>query len=453
MVASIKARAHLDFDRLHSLDREDKVLVIDRVNGRWVMLPISVKCLLPLLCAPANSISDQRLEARVEELARLLAERGIGIAPPLEHKSLNTVILKLTKVCNLACSYCYDFEPDDRILHQQTKIILDVIRQAIDMSTGVTNFILHGGEPMLVWNMIEQLVTFGESYGQEEGVDVRFIGQTNLTQLDQRKVNFSMLHGIRWGVSLDGNGNLNDKFRVFHNGAGSYEAIRQKIAMFPEFIQRSNALSTITASNQSHLLEIACHMQSLGFAGWDWTLFQPIGRGRQETHFEYDVDALIHAWDELFDAILQGQFIGFAVEPILKYLNNFIDGPVANMCMRSQCGASRDLLSVSFDGTIEACDCIDPCGDLAHLGHMENGGLTVAYSSEKADFIRSRNVEMLQCGSCLWQAVCGGTCLARAGGIYEICQNECKLSLHAFDRISSSIAASDSLLRYKLSCS
>ena len=40
-----------------------------------------------------------------------LKEQGIGYAqwrPP--HDPLNTVILKLTNACNLACTYCYDHE-------------------------------------------------------------------------------------------------------------------------------------------------------------------------------------------------------------------------------------------------------------------------------------------------------------------------------------------------------
>ncbi|MEM9001687.1 MAG: radical SAM protein [Bacteroidota bacterium] len=442
----------LDLGRVHYLERGNKELIIDRINGRWVMLPHGASVLLPLINLPQGSVSNLDLQDRVNQLTQILTNRGIGSANAVEHNSLNTVILKLTKACNLGCTYCYDFEHEDKARHQQINITLDAIRQAIDMADGRVNFILHGGEPMLVWDMIRTLVTSGYAYAMAKNVEVYFIGQTNLTRLTREIVDFSFKNDIRWGVSIDGPPGINNRFRVRHNGTGSHDLMMEAIHRYPEFVRRSNAMSTITLANHDRLLEVAKYIQKLGFSGWDWTLFQAIGRGRDIDRFDYDIDVLIRSWDDLFAAVVDGNFDGFPIEPILKYLRNFLDGPVNNMCMRSKCGAARDLLSVSFDGTIEACDCIDPCSSMAHIGNMKDGGLTQAYASSKADLIRSRNVEKLQCGSCLWQAVCGGTCMARAGGIEKISKDECQMSMHVFDRISSSIAQSDALIRYRKSC-
>jgi uncharacterized protein len=443
----------IHLSRIHCLERGDKVLVMDRLNGRWLMLSAAYRPILPLLGTDRNKIYHAKLKDQVEQLENLLVSRGIGHAEPHRSNGLNTVILKLTKACNLACSYCYDFEPEDRARHMEYNMALAAICQAIDICKGKINFILHGGEPMLVWPMIETLVLEGQAYGREKGIEICFTGQTNLTRLNAHIVSFSLLHGIHWGISFDGPRELHDRFRVKHNGKeGSYDTILTAVTDYPHFVKRCNALSTITSSNQQYLIDIALHVRELGFAGWDWSLFQAIGRGRNSVPFDCDSELLIAAWDKLFDAVERGVFTGFPVKPILKYLDNFMDGPVDNMCMRSQCGAGRDLLSVSYDGTIEACDCIDPCSPLAHIGHMRSGGLLQARNSSKAETIRSRDVETLQCGSCIWQAVCGGSCMARAGGVDKISEQECLLSLHAFDRISNSIAATDALIQYKQSC-
>lgn len=442
----------IEVERIHYLKRSDKILVIDRITGRWVMFPQEIEAILPLVGIDTQLISEPKIAKNVFDLTKILQEKGIGIAAPPVNETLNTVILKLTKACNLACTYCYDFEQEDKARHMDKKVALDTIYQAIDLSKGKINFILHGGEPMLVWDLIEELVIAAHNYAATKDITVHFIGQTNLTKIDEKKIQFSNKHDIRWGVSFDGMAKLNDKYRIKHNGQGSYDTMIEMIKKFPKFIQHTNALSTITSANQNSLLEIAKHTQELGFAGWDWTLFQAIGRGRNGSEFDIQIDLLLQSWDKLFDEILRGKFTGFAVNPVLKYLNNFIDGPVSNMCMRSKCGAGRDLLSVAFDGTIEACDCIDPCGPLSNLGNMKTDGLSAAKNSTKADHIRSREIETLQCGSCMWQAVCGGTCMARAGGIEEISEHECLLSMHIFDRISSSIASSDILIQYKNSC-
>ncbi|WP_340202419.1 radical SAM/SPASM domain-containing protein [Ascidiimonas sp. W6] len=442
----------IDLDRIHHLERGSKELIIDRINGKWVMLPKGVSALLPVLSMNPDTLSNQRLKDSSRQLSDILLKQGIGSTMPLQHETLNTVILKLTKACNLGCSYCYDFEKEDKARHQQLEITLSAIYQAIDMADKKINFILHGGEPMLVWEMVKELVIKGHQYGQAKGVQVYFIGQTNLTRVDQEKIDFSRKFDIRWGVSIDGPPNINDKFRITHNGKGSLSVLLEAIDAFPTFISRCNAMSTITSANHTNLPEVAHYIMGLGFSGWDWTLFQAIGRGRNQTVFDYDIDLLLKSWDALFDEVLSGVFDSFPIEPILKYLRNFLDGPVYNMCMRSKCGAGRDLLSVSFDGTVEACDCIDPCGPLASLGHVTKGGLKQAYSTPKADLIRSRDVETLQCGSCLWQAVCGGTCMARAGGIEKISKDECLMSLHIFDRISLSLSQSDALIKYRKSC-
>lgn len=443
--------AVIDLERIHSLKRGSNELIIDRINGKWVMLPKGISALLPLIDLDYEDLINERLKTNVRQLKQILARHGIGCSNPLPPNSLNTVILKLTKACNLGCSYCYDFEKQDKAHHQPIETTLSAMYQAIDMAQQKINFILHGGEPMLVWEFIEEFVLKGYQYGKEKGIAVYFIGQTNLTRLTNRKVTFSMMYDIRWGVSIDGPPELNDQFRIRHNGEGSHEIMLDAIKEYPDFIKRCNAMSTITSANESCLLIIARYIKQLGFAGWDWTLFQAIGRGRESKIFDYNINTLIKSWDELFEEVLKGRFDGFVIEPILKYLRNFVNGPVSNMCMRSKCGAGRDLLSVSFDGTVEACDCIDPCGPMSKLGNVE-AGLEEAYHSAKADYIRSREVETLKCGSCLWQAVCGGTCMARAGGIAQISEDECKLSMHIFDRISYSLSKTDKLIKYKISC-
>jgi uncharacterized protein len=181
---------------------------------------------------------------------------------------------------------------------------------------------------------------------------------------------------------------------------------------------------------------------------WDWSLFQPIGRARTETRFEIDLDALLASWNELFDGVRAGEFAGVAVMPVKKYLDNFFHGPGANMCMRGECGAARDLVSLSSDGTIEGCDCIDPLGPLGNLGNLREASLADARDSDRARLIRSRDVQHQECGECIWFGVCGGTCLAHARGIGEVWTEGCAVALNAFDRIAATVAEDTSLQSY-----
>jgi uncharacterized protein len=207
-------------------------------------------------------------------------------------------------------------------------------------------------------------------------------------------------------------------------------------------------MSTITAANQGRLLELARHFRDLGMKSWDWSLFQPTGRGREgQAQFTLDPASLTAAWAELFDAVEGGEFDGFPVLPVKTYLDNFLAGPGRNMCMRPQCGAGRDLLSVSADGSVEACDCIDPTGPLSGLGSVEEG-LIAARNSDAASLIRSRDLSGTQCSECIWYGVCGGTCLAHAPELNGVWLESCAVALCAFDKISYSLANTPRLLDY-----
>jgi len=437
--------------RIATLERGSKLLVMDRVTGRSVYVPQTSHQLLRLL-----GTEEDRLPPNVASLRRdlmtELAGYGVGGAVPPPAETLNTLILKLTNACNYACTYCYDYEPEETATTLELEVALRAVAEALQLCTKGLQIIFHGGEPFLAFEHIKRIVLAGEPLAARLGKRLIFRGQTNLSRLTPESVDFSLEHDIHWGFSLDGPARQNDVFRVLRSGAGTYERFEKAVAQFPEFVRSCNAMATITSANYDNLLGISRDFQSLGLRGWDWSLFQPVGRGRSHTEIYFDIEKLVGAWNELFDAVVSGEFDGFAVSPVLKYLDNFINGPGRNMCMRKECGAGRDLLSISSDGTIEACDCIDPHGPLANLGNMKLVTLTRARDSDTARLIRSRKVEQGRCERCLWLAVCGGTCLARAQSLDGICEDECQLALNAFDRISSELAESTRLRDYLNNC-
>jgi len=437
-----------DPSRLRVLTRGAQLLVMDRVSGHWVMLPDEFDGTLRLLAAKPSALPNA-VSGRVDSLRSMLIREYVGVSGMERRFSdLSTIIIKLTNACNLACSYCYDFEPTESAKRIELDVAHRAIAEAIDLCKGRLWVILHGGEPMLVWDLIEDIVLQAEHLAAQRSVKVTFSGQTNLTRLDQRIVTFSTEHDLSWGISVDGRPAVHDKFRVTHNGQGSHAAFIRALETYPAFVRRAGIMSTITAANQHLLLDTARYFRDLGMPSWDWSLFQPIGRGRDARPFAIDIDTLLASWEELFDAVVSGEFHGFAVMPVKKYLDVFNNGPGDNMCMRAECGAARDLLSISSDGTIEACDCIDPNGPMGNLGNLAASSLRDARGSATAQAIRSRDVQHRECGECIWFGVCGGSCMAHAGGVDQVWEEGCAMALTAFDRISAELARGQALQEY-----
>lgn len=436
--------------RLRVLPRAGRLLVMDRISGRWVLVDQRVMPLLHFLAQDIGAI-PAAYRSSVERLRTDLIDERVGIiGAEKQFFALNTLILKLTNACNLACTYCYDREQKERAANLSVEQARKAISQALDLAAEELWVILHGGEPMLMWPRIEDIVSFGVDEAERCGKQIRFSGQSNFTRLDDRIVEFSTEQDIAWGVSLDGWAGLNDRFRVDHEGGGSFGLFLAAYEKYPDFVRGVGVMSTITASNEHRLLEMARYFRDLGMASWDWSLFQPIGRGREQ-HVTYQprIERLVPAWNELLDAVIEGEFDGFPVLAVRKYIDNFVYGPAGNMCLRPQCGAARDLLSISADGVIEACDCIDPTGPLAGLGHLDRDSLEGARRGPIAVAIRGRNMASHpQCVDCLWYGVCGGTCVAHAGQLGAVWQEGCAVALAAFDRISETIAEGDAIQRY-----
>lgn len=438
--------------RVFARDLGDKILLMDQMNARWVMLDNHYWPLLPLLHSQDVPASFQ---VQVDALRSLLMGNGVGVGQRDDPQDLNTLIIKLTKKCNIACTYCYDFENGDQAQHGDVDSLKSAISQALEIAPegNTLHIIFHGGEPMLVWDMLEELVLHGKTEAEKSGRKISFQGQTNMTALSPRKVEFSESHTIAWGISLDGTPQINDRFRKRNDGEGSYAQFARAYQKHGHFVRSFPVLSTITIANCDKLLETALHFRGLGMAGWDWSLFQPIGRARDKAdHIGIDKDALLASWEELFEAVERGVFDGFPVQPVLKYLKNFVQGPGENMCMRPRCGAARDLLSISYDGAIEACDCLDRQGPFSPLGFMGETSLEDARQTEIAQKIKERDTVKDHCSNCLWFGVCGGTCLAHAGGLQSVDELYCALSQLAFGSIARSLSKSTRLFDYLRSC-
>jgi uncharacterized protein len=250
--------AHFDASRLRVQPRSDKLLVMDRLSGKWVMLPEDEKGLLQLLGATASNGGLARLpdqvRRRVIELRDNLAAQDVGVERGRrDFSALTTIIIKLTNACNLACAYCYDYETTEKAQRIETGLAIRGLEQAIDLCAGKLWVIFHGGEPMLVWPLIETLVLHGERYAAGRGVQIDFTGQTNMTRLTDRIVEFSGRHRIAWGVSVDGTREVHDRFRVLHTGDGTHDLFLQALARYPQFVRSCGVMSTITSANCGRL--------------------------------------------------------------------------------------------------------------------------------------------------------------------------------------------------------
>jgi uncharacterized protein len=149
--------------------------------------------------------------------------------PKLPEKNfpLQRIVLNTTNQCNLSCTYCYEYSAD-KISKTDGKpkfMAPSVAESSIDLlikesgdrpSIHVTFF---GGETLMNFQMLRSATDYAKRKCAEAGKQVEFSLTTNATLLTEQIADFIAEHKIGVTVSIDGNRELNDKMRVFNDGA------------------------------------------------------------------------------------------------------------------------------------------------------------------------------------------------------------------------------------------
>ena len=144
--------------------------------------------------------------------------------------------LELTQQCNLRCEYCCygGHYPEFRNHGKQTMSLgtaKDAIRGFFDRCPQPADICFYGGEPLLEFGLIEQIVSYAETLASQRGIKLRFNITTNGTLLTDDKIHFFVQHGFRVWISCDGDEGSHDQYRVFSGVAslkqrgGTYDLV------------------------------------------------------------------------------------------------------------------------------------------------------------------------------------------------------------------------------------
>jgi len=133
-------------------------------------------------------------------------ERQGEIVPKTASERRPIVVWNITRACNLKCVHCYNdsgaSKADDELPTEEAKVVLDDLVQF-----GVPSVLFSGGEPLMRTDLLELI-----GYTVERGL--RAVISTNGTLITTEMAKKIKQHGVSYvGISLDGIGDINDKFR------------------------------------------------------------------------------------------------------------------------------------------------------------------------------------------------------------------------------------------------
>ncbi len=327
---------------------------------------------------------------------------------------LQRMVLNVTNQCNLSCGYCYEYSEDKiAITKDKPKYMSDAVAQgAIDTlfreSAGrpklhVTFF---GGESLLNFPLMRSAVAYAGRKAAETGQTVEYSLTTNATLLTEEIVDFLAAHRFGVTVSIDGDKELHDRMRVFHNGRGSYEVIAPKIKMLLTRHKTNSIGARVTlSSGVRHVRRIYDHLtREFGFEGVGFSpatanpdRLYHIGGEKMDDVLEQFTEL---AWEYRDYALRGGQHYFTNVSDTIKELHSGVSKAYT-------CGAGLGMLGVGTSGDIGICHrFVD--APVAQMGNVMEGGVN---HEARREFLEQHHIGARpDCHTCWVRPVCAGGC-------------------------------------------
>ncbi len=331
-------------------------------------------------------------------------------------KQDNTVIkalcLHVAHTCNLTCDYC--FASQGKYQGERALMSFEVGKQAIDFLTehsGTRKNLevdFFGGEPLMDWDVVKQIVAYARSIEKEKNKNFRFTLTTNGLLIDDDVIDFANREMHNVVLSLDGRKEVHDKLRRTVGGQGSYDTIVPK---FQKLIKaRGNkdyyVRGTYTHDNIDFTKDIF-HMADLGFTELS---MEPVVCAPEESYAltEEDLPVLFEQYEILAKDMIRREKEGKPIT-FYHYMLDLTGGPCIYKRVTG-CGSGTEYMAVTPWGDLFPCHQF--VGDEAYrLGDIWKGVTNTAAQ----DKFRSCNAYARpDCKDCWAKLYCSGGCAANA---------------------------------------
>jgi len=155
-----------------------------------------------------------------------------------EDNVVKAMCLHVAHDCNLKCNYC--FASQGNFKGERTLMSLEVGKRALEFlakNSGSRRNLevdFFGGEPLMNFQLVKDLVDYGRQLEKEYNKNFRFTITTNGILLDDEKIDYINENMENIVLSLDGRKEVNDNMRKTINGEGSYDIILPKFKKMVE---------------------------------------------------------------------------------------------------------------------------------------------------------------------------------------------------------------------------
>ena len=374
----------------------------------------------------AGKYPEEEIKAAMDECQEL-KESGLLFTedryrPAIEDfKKRPTVVkalcLHIAHDCNLACQYC--FAEEGEYHGRRALMSFEVGKKALDFL--IANSGSHrnlevdffGGEPLMNWQVVKDLVRYGREQEKIHNKNFRFTLTTNGVLLNDEVMEFCNREMGNVVLSMDGRKEVHDKMRPFRNGKGSYDLIVPKFQKFAESRdqQRYYVRGTFTHHNLD-FSEDVLHYADLGFKQ---VSMEPVVAPPEADYAirEEDVPKICEEYDRLAKEMIKREKEGRGFN-FFHFMIDLSGGPCVYKRL-SGCGSGTEYLAVTPWGDFYPCHQFVG-NEKFLLGNVDTG----IVNTEIQDEFKCCNVyAKKKCQKCFARFYCSGGCAANSYNFHD----------------------------------
>lgn len=416
---------------VHAVD-EVAFEVIDKYESR------SKEEIILELCDKYPEITADDIEEIFQDIEELKKEgklfsedkfKDLQIDIKTRPTQLKALCLHIAHDCNMCCKYCFAGEGEysgDRSLmsFEVGKRALDfLIEQSGSRKNLEVDFF--GGEPLLNFDVVKQLVAYARSIEKEKGKNFRFTLTTNGVLLNDEVMEWANKECYNVVLSLDGRKETNDRMRRTRNDKGTYDLILPK---FQKMAKERNQQGYYIRGTYTHYnTDFANDILHLADLGFEQLAMEPVVTDPKMDYAlqESDIPKLKDQYDLLAKEMCKRNREGKGFT-FFHYMIDLEGGPCIYKRI-SGCGVGTDYMAVTPWGDLYPCHQF--VGDEKFLlGNVFDGVKNTDIVNEfKLCNVYSREA----CQDCFAKLYCSGGCSANAyhttGKITGTCDMSCEL--------------------------
>jgi uncharacterized protein len=389
--------------------------------------------------ADDEEVTSEELDGCFEDIEALKAEGKLfspdnfePMAGKLKEKSAGVVkalCLHIAHSCNLNCSYC--FASQGKYHGDRALMSFEVGKRALDFlieNSGSRHNLevdFFGGEPLMNFDVVKQLVAYARSIEKAAKKNFRFTLTTNGMLIDDDVIDFANRECSNVVLSLDGRKEVHDRYRVDYAGNGSWERIVPK---FQKLVKERGGKDyymrgTFTHANPDFLKDIEV-MLDLGFT--ELSMEPVVGPESDPSSLTAeDLPIVLEQYEKLAELMLKRHREGKPFT-FYHYMIDLKGGPCIYKRI-SGCGSGTEYMAVTPWGDLY------PCHQFVGEEKFKLGNVFDGVSNLEAqdDFAACNVYSRPECRECWARLYCSGGCAANAyhstGSVRGVYKYGCEL--------------------------